>query len=83
MGHPEDCRPLPYPERMACLREKIDEYGGISKVARDTGFSREGISRALSPTGNMRLKMWWDITKLVNFHWCVQVGDAPPEGRKQ
>lgn len=72
LGHPEQCRPMEYPEMAAHLRQAIMTYGGISKVARETGYSREGLSRALRPSGNMRLNMFMDVTRLVKFHWCFQ-----------
>lgn len=76
MGHPEDCRAMPIPVMFALLRERIMEWGNISQLARETGYTREGISRALK-AGNMRLKMFWDIAKKVDFHWCIQVKASP------
>lgn len=80
VGHPEMCRHFPPAIVMENLRDKIMKYGGISKVARETGYSREGLSKALRSNGRMRFNMFWDVTKLVDFHWCIGVRQSYPKG---
>lgn len=45
--------------------------GGISKLARDTGLSRENLSRSLSPGGNHRLDTVFKVAAALGL--CLNV----------
>jgi probable addiction module antidote protein len=51
------------------LRPYLEEYG-FSRMARDTGFSREGLHRAFSNGGNPRLKMILAVIEKLGIHTC-------------
>ena len=50
-----------------CLNNIVKSFGGVGKIAKKTGKTRQAIYHALSPKGNPTLDTFFDIITNLNF----------------
>jgi len=66
------------PEYIAVVLGTIARARNMSQLARDTGLSREGLSRALSGNGNPTMATLMKVAKALDLK--IQVVPAPSAG---
>ena len=57
---------------LIALRQIAEARGGIAKVAKAAGITRESLYRALSPRGNPRLSTLVAVAKAVGLKLTVE-----------
>lgn len=61
---------------LLALRSLANAYGGLGKIAEESGISRESLYRALSPKGNPTLKTLLAVLKAVGMRLSVEPAQA-------
>lgn len=56
---------------LLALRDIAEAYGGMARIARESGIAREALYRALSPTGNPTLKTLLAVLHAVGMRLSV------------
>ncbi|MDS0787569.1 putative addiction module antidote protein [Proteus vulgaris] len=54
---------------LMALRHVVEARGGMAKIAKKAGVSRETLYRTLSPTGNPTLKTLRNVISATGFHF--------------
>jgi hypothetical protein len=60
----------------------LREYG-ISRMARETRFSRGGLTRAFGPKGNPRLDMLFAVINKLHIHTCFSIRETPSTTKEE
>jgi probable addiction module antidote protein len=59
---------------LLALRHLAEAKGGVAKVAKKAGVTRESLYRALSANGNPRLSTLVAVTKAIGLKLTVEAG---------
>ena len=70
------------PAMIAVALGTVARVHGMARLAKDTGITREGLYKALSPTGNPSLATFVKVTQALGVRLsCMPIAAKPAKGR--